>query len=991
MKRVLFVVPIFMLSVVAVWSTFYNKPPKIETVTSVLEIINPPFEGKNKAWVDSVMKKLTPDQRIGQLFMVAAYSNKPQPHQDEIATLIKESQVGGLIFMQGGPARQAQLCNYYQQISNVPLMISIDGEWGLAMRLDSTQAFPKQMTLGAIQNDTLIYLMGKEIARQCKRMGIHVNFAPVVDVNNNASNPVINMRSFGENKYNVARKGIAYMRGMQDAGVLSNAKHFPGHGDTDVDSHKALPTINHSRTRLDSLELYPFRELIRNGLGSVMVAHLFVPALDSTKALPTTLSQPVVSRLLKQEMGFKGLIFTDALNMKGISTHDVPGFVDVKALLAGNDVLLFAEDVPVAIQQIKKAIVDNKITQVEIDQRCRKILEAKAWLGLKKTPIIPLKNLREDLHSNASELLCRQLIESSLTVLENKQIFPLNNLETHKIASLSIDDKSNSVFNSTLNLYAKVEGFAVDKEQLIAQKSELLKKLKNYSVVIIGIHNPKNTMSKSAGLTKEISEFIESLNKQSKVIVNLFANPYSLNKLSDKVNPDGIIVSYEDSPLSQELSAQLIFGGIKANGQLPVTVNERFKAGSGKVLSETTRLKYTIPEELGIRSELLKAVDDIAQLAISSKATPGCQVLIAKNGKVFYNKAFGSQTYSSTSAKVKTTDLYDIASITKVAASTISIMRLVDEHFIDIDKTLGDYIPFLKTTNKGRIKLRDILAHQAGFPAWIPFHNQTILNENMRARFYRKERSESFPWKVADNMFLRFDYPDSMLTQIIACDINKNKEYKYSDLGYYFFKYIIEKYSKKTLDNYVDSVFYNPMGLSRLTYNPLTKFNKVEIAPTEQDNLFRKQLIHGYVHDQGAAMMGGVGGHAGIFADANNLATLMQMLLNKGEYGGKRYLTKATIDEFIRCQFCEKGNRRGLGFDKPEMNYSKTGPTCKCVSATSFGHTGFTGTIAWIDPEEQLIYIFLSNRVNPDAENKKLSNLSTRVEIQDAIYSIIKK
>jgi beta-glucosidase-like glycosyl hydrolase/CubicO group peptidase (beta-lactamase class C family) len=989
MKRVLFVVLIFMLSIAAVWSTLYKKSKNIEAVKPAFEITTPPFIGKNKAWVDSVMKKLTPDQRIGQLFMVAAYSNKPQAHQDEIATLIKKSQVGGLIFMQGGPARQAQLCNYYQQISNVPLMISIDGEWGLAMRLDSTQAFPKQMTLGAIQNDTLIYLMGKEIARQCKRMGIHVNFAPVVDVNNNASNPVINMRSFGENKYNVARKGIAYMKGMQDAGVLSNAKHFPGHGDTDVDSHKALPTINHSRSRLDSLELYPFRELIRNGLGSVMVAHLFVPALDSTKALPTTLSQPVVTRLLKQAMDFQGLVFTDALNMKGISTHDQPGFVDVKALLAGNDVLLFAEDVPVAIQQIKKAIEEKKITQDEIDQRCRKILEAKAWLGLKKDPKISLKNLYTDLHTNASELLCRQLTEASLTVLENKQILPLNNLETLKIASLSIDDKSNSVFNTTLNLYTKVDGFSAEKELLNAQKSELLKKLKNYNVVIIGIHNPKNTMSKSAGMTKEISELIENLSQHSRVIVNLFANPYSLNKLNINAKPEGLIVSYEDNPLSQELSAQLIFGGIKANGQLPVTVNERFKAGSGKVLSDITRLKYTLPEELGIRSELLDAVDDIAQTAIRSKATPGCQVLIAKNGKVFYNKAFGSHTYSSTSSKVKTTDLYDIASISKVAASTISIMRLVDERFIDIDKTIGDYIPFLKASNKGGMRVRDLLAHQAGLPAWIPFYTRTISNETTRARFYRKERSDSFPWKVADNMFLRVDYPDSMLTQIITCDVNKSKEYKYSDLGYYFFKYIIEKHSNKSLDRYVDSVFYKPMGLSRITYNPLNKFNKDEIVPTEQDNLFRKQLIHGYVHDQGAAMMGGVGGHAGIFADANNLATLMQMLLNKGEYGGKRYLTKATIDEFIRCQFCENENRRGLGFDKPEMNYSKTGPTCKCVSALSFGHTGFTGTIAWVDPEQQLIYIFLSNRVYPDAENKKLSNLATRVEIQDAIYSII--
>ncbi len=982
MKR--FIIPALIIASTAfiVWAS--SSPNELS-----VDPIKPPFEGNNKTWVDSVMKVLTPDQRIGQLFMVAAYSNKPKAHQDELTKLIKDNQIGGLIFMQGGPIRQARLCNYYQQISNVPLMISIDGEWGLSMRLDSMQSFPKQMTLGAIQDDSLIYKMGGEIARQCRRMGIQVNFAPVVDVNNNASNPVINMRSFGENKYLVAAKGIAYMKGMQDAKVLSNAKHFPGHGDTDVDSHKALPIIPHTRARLDSLELYPFRELIRQGLGSIMVAHLFVPALDTTVGRPTTLSHAVVTDLLKNELGFRGLVFTDALNMKGISAHNQPGFVDVKALLAGNDILLFAEDVPTGIHQIKKAIEEKKITQEEIDSRCRKILEAKAWLGLKKTPKIQLSNLYTDLHTSESELLRRQLTEASLTVLENNQIMPVNGLDTLRIASLSIDDKAQSIFNKTLNLYSKVDGFEIEKEHLLKHQGELLKKLKSYNLVIIGIHNPKNSMSKSAGMTSEISNLIQAIQLNSKVIVNVFANPYSLAKLDQTVHPEGIIVSYEDNELSQEISAQLIFGGIISNGKLPITIDSRYPFGSGKILSDVIRMKYTIPDELGIKPAQLKAVDSIANWAIRMKATPGCQVLIAKDGKVFYNKAFGNQTYSSTSAAVKTTDLYDIASITKVAASTMAIMKLTDEKFIDIDKTVGDYIPFLNATNKGSMRLRDLLAHQAGLPAWIPFYTRTISSETTRNKFYRKTVSDSFPLKVADGMYLRKDYPDSMLAQIAACDVSKNKEYKYSDLGYYFFKYIIEHHTGKTLDNYVESEFYKPLGLNRITYNPLNKFPREEIIPTEQDNLFRKQLVHGYVHDQGAAMMGGVGGHAGIFSDANDLAILMQMVLNKGVYGGKRYLSSATIDEFIRCQFCEKENRRGLGFDKPEMNYGKTGPTCKCVSSLSFGHTGFTGTIAWVDPDQQLIYIFLSNRVYPDAENKKINTLATRVEIQEAIYKAL--
>ena len=948
---------------------------------------DPAFINEGNKWVDSIMKVLTPEQRIGQLFMVAAYSNKPKARQDEIINLIKNQQIGGLIFMQGGPLRQAKLCNMYQQISNVPLMISIDGEWGLAMRLDSTVSFPKQMTLGAIKNDTLIYNMGVAIAKHCKRMGIHVNFAPDIDINNNASNPVINMRSFGENKYKVSAKGITYMKGMQDNKVMATGKHFPGHGDTDSDSHKTLPTINHSRERLDSLELYPFRELINAGLAGAMVAHLNVTALDDSKK-PSTLSSKIITDLLKTEMGFKGLIFTDALNMKGVANFASAGMVDAKALIAGNDVLLFSENVAAGITEIKKAVANKEITQEEIDNRVRKILHAKYWLGLNKKQKIEIKNLYSDLNDSSSALINRKLTEASLTVLENKnQIIPLKGLEKLKIAAVAIDGRQNNIFQKTLNKYTKVTNFAVDKDELPAKQAGLLAQLKAYNLVIVSVHNPKNTMSKSAGVTTSVSNFMEALNTQGKTILNVFANPYSLAKLSLAATPDGLIESYEDNVYSQELSAQLIFGGIKANGTLPITVNERYKASAGLEIAEVIRLKFTIPEELGINTASLRKVDSIAKYAIDLKATPGCQIVIAKNGKVFYNKAFGNKTYGG--VPVNTEDLYDIASITKVAASTVAIMKLTDEGFFDIEKTVGDYLPLMKLTNKGKIKLKDLLTHQAGLPAWIPFYTKTIKPESKRNMYYRSTYSDSFNLKVADNMFMRRDYPDTILAQIASCDISSKNEYKYSDLGYYFFRYIIEKHTQKPFDLYVDSVFYRPLGLSHMTFNPLTKFAKEEIAPTEKDNLFRKQLIQGYVHDQGAAMMGGVAGHAGLFSNATDLAALMQMLLNKGEYGGQRFINSATIAEFTKCLNCINDNRRGLGFDKPEMDYKKTGPTCKCVSALSYGHTGFTGTIAWVDPENELVYVFLSNRVYPDAENKRLSNLATRIEIQEAIYSLL--
>jgi beta-glucosidase-like glycosyl hydrolase/CubicO group peptidase (beta-lactamase class C family) len=951
--------------------------------------LDPPFTGKGKRWVDSIMNSLTPEQRIAQLFMVAAYSNKNKQHQDEIAALVKNQQIGGLIFMQGGPVRQAKLCNYYQKLSNVPLMISIDGEWGLSMRLDSTPVYPKQMTLGAIANDTLIYEMGVQIAEECRRMGIHVNFAPDVDVNNNASNPVINMRSFGSDKYNVAKKGIAYMAGMQSRGVLANAKHFPGHGDTDSDSHKTLPVIQHSRARLDSIELYPFKQLIKFGLGSMMVAHLDVPALDSAKGRPTTLSPYVVDTLLRRELGFKGIVFTDALNMKGISAGLSPNEINLRAIKAGNDILLFASDVPAAIQGIVTAIKNGSLSQADIDSRCRKILEAKYWMGLNTYKPVSTANLVKDLNNEASLLLRRKLTEASLTVLENNSIIPLKGLDTIKVAHLAVDENLNSVMFKTLNKYTSVSGFTVQKDQIAAQKAELLKKLKGFQVVIVSIHNPKNTMSKKAGINASVSNFLSALNQQNKVILSLHANPYSLEYLSDAATPQGLIVAYEDNELSQELTAQLIFGAVKASGKLPVHVDDRYTFGSGLAMAEIIRLKYTIPLELGYTENAFRKVDSLATVAINLKATPGCQILIAQNGKVFYEKSFGHHTYASGSPSVQLDDLYDLASITKVASSTMAIMKLVDEKFIDIDKTVGDYVPILDKTNKAGMRIRDILAHQAGLPAWIPFYKETIKSENVKNKFYRKTPSDSFPIRVAAGLYLRKDYPDTMLARIAACEVNTAKNYKYSDLGYYFFKYIIENHVGKPLDKYVDSVFYKPMGLNLCTYNPLDKFPASKIIPTENDKLFRNQLVHGYVHDQGAAMMGGVGGHAGLFSNASNLAALMQMILNKGTYGAQRFISEATITEFTRCQFCESDNRRGLGFDKPEMNYKKTGPTCQCVSSLSFGHTGFTGTIAWVDPEKQLIYIFLSNRVYPDAENKKINTLSTRTEIQEAIYDVL--
>ncbi|MCX7744360.1 MAG: serine hydrolase [Flavobacteriales bacterium] len=957
----------------------------LELATQTKDSI-PPFLRQESRWVDSLIKQMTLDEKIGQLFMVAAYSKTAEP-SDKIISLIKNQQIGGLIFMQGGPGRQVALTNYYQNLSKIPLMIGIDGEWGLSMRLDSTMKFPWQMTLGAIQDNNLIYEMGKEIALQCRRIGVHVNFAPVVDINNNKNNPVIGARSFGENKINVAQKGIAYMAGMQDQKILANAKHFPGHGDTDKDSHLALPVINHNRTRLDTLELYPFRELIKKGLGSMMIAHLHIPALDDTPNTPTTLSKKVVTDLLQKEMGFKGLIFTDALNMKGVADYYEPGVADYKALLAGNDILLFSGDVAKAVQEIKKGIQKGEISELVIEEKCRKILKAKYWLGLNKFKPISHNNLQADLFTKQSEVILRRLVEASLTLIKNEvQLIPLQKLDTLNIAAISIGEEKGNMFHRRLNDYTQVDTYSVTESAGSDEAQSLLAKLSRYNLIILSVHKPNESPFKSYKISTENRLFIQTIAQKKNTVLAVFSNPYALSNMKEMKACKAIIMSYQNSELAQDYTAQLIFGAISAKGKLPVSITEEYKAGHGLETGKPIRMKYTIPEDVGIKSEKLDEIDKIVYKAIKDSVFPGCQILAARSGQVFFRKSYGYHTYEK-KTPVTNDDIYDIASITKVAGTLPALMYLVDRNEVRLEKTLGDYLPELAGTDKSSITLIDLLTHQAGFKSWIPFHLYTLdANNQWKQGVYDTTYSENYPYQVAEKMFASFRIRDTMFKANVNSPLSGKKKYLYSDLGYYYLQRIIEKKTGVPLDAFVSRYFYQPLGATTLGYNPLKRFQKEKIVPTEQDIVFRKQLIHGYVHDQGAALMGGVAGHAGLFANANDLAKLMQLYLNYGEYGGERYIKESTIREFIRCQFCANGNRRGVGFDKPSPN-GEGGTACDCVSYASFGHAGFTGTLAWVDPEKELVYIFLSNRIHPNAENKKLIKEGQRALVQQVFYN----
>jgi beta-glucosidase-like glycosyl hydrolase/CubicO group peptidase (beta-lactamase class C family) len=948
----------------------------------------PPFLSEESKWVDSVYASFTPDERLAQLFMVAAWSNRDMKHVRQIDELITQYNIGGLIFMQGGPARQAKLVNYYQSRAKTPLLMAIDGEFGLAMRLDSMPQYPRQMTLAAMQQDSMIYYMGRQIARECRSVGIHVNFAPVVDVNNNPDNPVISMRSFGEDKTAVAKKSYLYMKGLQDEHVLACAKHFPGHGDTDKDSHKTLPIINHSAERIDTLELYPFKYLMERGLGSVMVAHMFIPALDTSKNLPSTLSKNIVTGLLKEKLQFKGLVFTDALNMRGAADYNKPGMLDAKALVAGNDVLLFSEDVPKAIEEIKKAMAANEITQEEIDARCKKILKAKYWCGLDKNKFAPTRLLSEELNPAPAVLLNTKLSEAAVTLLQNKNnLLPLQRTDTLKIAEVSLGASEKNMFSQNLAQYFKTDYFGIGHNEKPEAYDTLLKKLSSYNLVILQVNRTNQRPEDNFGTTILSQAFADTLIKLKRTIVVFFSNPYLFNKFRNLASADAVIEGYEYNNYAQKAASDALAGAIGVSGSLPVSTTP-FKRGSGITITSAVRMQQVAPVVLGIEKKKLAQIDSIAEKGIADKCYPGCQILAAKDGKIFYYKAFGKYTYEG-SDTVTTQTIYDLASVTKVASSALALMDLVGKKKIDINQKVSHYLPELKKTNKEHIILKDVLTHQAGLPAGVLNYQTTLKKDNsFKDRYYSKVKTDVYSNQVADSLYVRGDYADTIYKRILTCKLGE-KKYLYSDLGYYFIKRIVENITKIPLDEYVKTNFYSKMDLQTLTYHPLQSFDKSRIAPTENDTKWRKQLVWGYVHDQGAALCGGVGGHAGLFGNAMDLAALMQMYLDKGKYLGKQWLDEKTVKEFTReCLFCPD-NRRGLCFDKPEMREGKDSPVTEECSAEGFGHSGFTGTLAWADPANGLVYIFLSNRVYPNADENKLAKSGIRGQIHKLFYEAV--
>ncbi|NND63413.1 MAG: serine hydrolase, partial [Flavobacteriaceae bacterium] len=818
-----------------------------------------------KKWVDSIYGNMSLQEKIGQLFMVDVFSSDPTKKTDLVKGLIDNYYIGGIIFSKGGPKRQAKLNNEYQEMSRVPLLIGMDAEWGLAMRLDSTFAYPWNMTLGAIKDNEVVEKVGNRIGEHSKRMGVHFNFAPVVDINTNPKNPIIGNRSFGESRENVTQKALAFMRGMQGAGVMANAKHFPGHGDTDTDSHKTLPTLLFSKERIDSLELYPYKNIISQGLSSVMVAHLNIPSIIPETGYPSSISKNVVTQILQRELGFNGLIFTDALNMKGAADFQKPGEIDLAAFLAGNDVLLISENVPKAHDILVRAYREGVILETRLEKSVKKILYAKYKVGLHNYEPISTENIIEDLNSPVDEMLYEEAMEKALTVVKNDSAtLPIKDLHNTKIAYVNFGDDSGKPFLNYLRKYTKIDW--VREKSLAAY----LKKLKRYDYVVIGFHRSNENPWKSYKFTEKEVQWIQKISEENKVILDVFTRPYALLDLESTQNIESIIVSYQNSEVAQSLSAQLIFGARGASGQLPVSAGDDFPVGTSVEIKPLKRLQYGTPESVGLDSEKLKKIDTLAWSGLWAGMMPGAQIIVAKKGKVVYEKNFGYHTPEK-KIRVRSDDLYDVASLTKILATLPMTMELMDRGAINMDTKLSEMLPEFKYSNKKNITLKRMLSHTARLKAWIPFYIKTIdtVTGLPSKKYYSNKKDDEFSIKVANDLYLRKDYKDTIYDLIKESELRSRSGYKYSDLPYYLLKKYLENFYGTSLDYLVQRNLYQHLGANYTTYNPLSKFRKSDITPTEEDKYFRMQKVHGYVHDQGAAMLGGVCGHAGLFSNAN--------------------------------------------------------------------------------------------------------------------------
>lgn len=942
------------------------------------------------AWADSVYNTLTERQRVAQLFVPRLDLSYNEAGRARLKQVVNAG-VGGILLGKGTVADYKGLIAYGQSQANIPLLATLDGEWGLAMRVSDAPRFPYNMALGAIHDSSLLREYGREVAAECKAVGINVNFAPVLDVNSNPSNPVIGYRSFGEDPHRVAALGVAYAQGLEDGGVMSVAKHYPGHGDTSTDSHKTLPKVNHTADYLESVDLLPFQQYIDGGLSGVMVGHLNVPALDST-GTPSSLSHAISTDLLKDKMNFNGLVWTDGLAMKGADTRENNC---VAALKAGADVLLQPADLMADIAAVTNAVQSGKISQQRLKEACLKVLRYKyALLVANETP------KRTNVSGPEADAVNHKLAAATITCLKNgDNLLPLGDLRHRSIAVVSIGAPATNAFSSGCRRYADCELFGSTSGSI---ESSQIAKIKKSDVVIVGLFSNKDAAVKS----------LSSLSGCRNLVVVSFLNPYKLKPFGGSLaHAQAVLSASDDTRSLRDCASQALFGGISVTGRMPVAVSGICKAGDGVDL-QRSRLGYSTPIASGADPTLTSRIDSIVNHAIGAGAFPGCQIAVAKGGDIIFNKAYGSTSRDKSGVPVTTGTLYDLASMTKATATTSAVMAAIDQGLMNLDDPLCKYIEMPDSLPVAGITIRQLLTHHSGLPPMIsvaklmadPDSYSGPLTSSKRSDTYSVEiesgiygntditlrsdltskvATDEFDLKIAPGLYVGDGAREAILAKILSLTPSK-PAYKYSDLNFVLLAEAVEAATECALDQWVDLEIFSRLGVTHPRYRAADTTPLDSIAPTEHDRWLRHATLHGYVHDETASFSGGVQGNAGLFSNAADIAALCQMWLQNGTYGPENIISSSTIDAFISPSAITSDGLRFPGFDRLRSN------KVAGLSDATFGHTGFTGTCFWVDPEKELIYVFLSNRVNPSRINKAWSKNDPRRPILREILKAFK-
>ncbi len=925
-------------------------------------------------WVDSVFSQMDIAEKIGQLFMITIPPDLTESDLDAVLKQISSSHIGGVLYQTIPAADQATMSNTLQSAAQVPLLIASRGVYNAK----GLSPFPDAISQGAITNDSLIFQFGRMIGRRMNSLGIQMTFVPA---NVAGATNVEERGTFGEDRFSVAAKALSFWNGVRAEGVLATAEYFPVQGLSVHTVDKGLPSI---KLTVDSVQAYPFKVLFRDGIPAVLPGSADLPLFYSRKKTAlrnmfssATLTASFAGEWIRHNMEYNGLIMIDIDNMVRSTDKFKNGDAEVFAFRAGNEMLVTSDNINPAARKMRRLLRKEPSYMAMLDDAVKKILALKYNAGLSGTKVVEQPDVNK-ISRLRTRLLSEEMYRAAVTVVSNNaNVLPIQTLENKTFRCIIAGDSAKgNIFAAQLARYVPITVTHLGAD-IASEPTDTLQRQR----VIVAAILPNASGDMVAHLLTDLKE--AQINRD--VIICDFGSTLFRKHAGEFTT---VITGLSDDEAMLRIVPQAIFGALPVQGVLPLSFGS---VSSGRKLTTPAigRLAYSFPEDAGVDARTLEKIEAIAREAIESRATPGCQVLVAKNGKVIYERAFGHLTYEE-QTPVTANTIYDLASLTKVSATLQAIMFLYEKGLIDIYKKASAYLPDLRGSNKQDITLKDILTHQAGLWPFLPFWTQTMNDTAYYPEFYSNHLSREYPLVVSDNLFASIHMKDSLWHWIVKARVREKPtrtpfDYRYSDMGFYILYRLAERLLNQPMEDFLWQNLYEPLGATTLGYQPLLRFPVSQIAPTENDKLFRKSLLIGTVHDQGAAMLGGVAGHAGLFGNAAALGKLGQMLLQEGTYGGIRYYKPETVRLFTQQQFLT--NRRGLGWDRPTGTWD--GPTGRYASPRTFGHTGFTGTCLWVDPEFNLVYVFLSNRVHPNMTNNKLLEANIRPRIQDVIYQAI--